>query len=161
MAWSSVFMLGFYLGSASLSQAALDGTRYLWFDKPGDDWETSAQLIGCGRLGASIYGSGNEIITLTEDSIWDGPLQNRIPPDGLAHEPQVRQDLLDGNYTEGGNLCLEYMTPEAPWERGFSYFGSLHLDIGHPDNTENYIRWLDTRQGNMEVSYTYEGVNYT
>ena len=162
MARLSLLQVGLLLGSVGLSHAALDGTRYLWFDTPGADWETSAQLIGCGRLGAAIFGSGNEVVTLSEDTIWDGPIQHRIPPNGLKYEPQVREDLLAGNYTAGGNLCLEEMTPAQPSERGFSYFGSLHMDLGHStDQMTDYIRWLDTKQGNVMVSYTYKGVKYT
>lgn len=157
----SFFHLSLLLGSAGFGYAALDGTRYIWFDKPGSDWETSAQLIGNGRMGAAIFGGGDEIITLSEQSIWNGPIQNRIPPNGLQYEPKVREYLLEGNYIEGGDLCLQEMTPAQPSEREFSYFGNLHLDFDHPNDLSSYTRWLDTKNGNVGVSYTYNGVSYT
>ncbi|KAJ5812239.1 glycoside hydrolase family 95 protein [Penicillium riverlandense] len=157
----SFFHLSLLLGTAGFGHAALDGARYIWFDKPGSDWETSAQLIGNGRMGSAIFGGGDEIITLSEQSIWDGPIQHRIPPNGRQYESKVREDLLEGNITEGGDLCLQEMTPAQPSERQFSYFGNLHLDFDHPNDLANYTRWLDTKHGNVGVSYTYNGVSYT
>ncbi|KAM3560102.1 hypothetical protein MY1884_003140 [Beauveria asiatica] len=53
------------------------------------------------------------------------------------------------------------MMPSVSRERVYSYFGNLHLDFGHERGMTNYVRWLDTRQGNAGISYTYNGINYT
>lgn len=140
--------------------AALDGSRFLWYDEPATDWESGALPIGCGRLGASIFGGGDETITISEDTIWSGPIQNRIPENGLEALPDVRELLLTGNITKGAQLTLREMTPAEPSERAFSYFGNLDLVFGHSPGFENYSRWLDTRQGNSGVSYTYNDVDF-
>ena len=162
MAWnvcptmSSVLLLLFTAGV----HGALDGSRFLWYEQPATDWETGALPIGCGRLGASIFGGGDEVITITEDTIWSGPLQNRIPENGLQALPDVREKLLAGDITGGGQLTLQEMSPAQAFEREFSYFGNLDLAFGHTGELENYSRWLDTRQGNSGVSYTYNGVDF-
>ncbi|KAM0553331.1 hypothetical protein ACHAPJ_007344 [Fusarium lateritium] len=152
--------LGLGLALITSSSAALDGSRFLWYKEPASDWESGALPIGCGRLGATVFGGSSEVITITEDTIWSGPIQHRIPENGLKAFPKVRELLVAGNITEGGQLCLREMTPVEESQRAFSYFGNLNIDFGH-DDTENYVRWLDTRQGNSGVEYTYDGVNYT
>lgn len=145
----------------ALALTTFDGSRHLWYDKPASDWETGALLVGCGRLGASIFGGTvTDTITITEDTIWSGPLQERIPVNGLAVLPKARELLLAGNITAAGQLILQQMTPAEASEREFSYFGSLNADFGH-DSPAGYERWLDTRQGDSGVSYKFDGVEYT
>ncbi|KAI1358580.1 glycoside hydrolase family 95 protein [Xylaria arbuscula] len=128
-----------------------DGSQHLWYTEPAVEWEKGSLPIGNGRMGATIYGSLSEVITLNEDTIWSGPYQDRTPAGGLAALTKVRELLLAGNITGGGDVAL----------RSFSYFGDLNLDFGHSGDVDNYARWLDTKAGNTGVSYTYNGVNYT
>lgn len=146
---------------ASNASAALDGSRYLWYTTPATDWETGVLPIGNSRLGAAIFGGGNEVVTINEDTLWDGPLQDRTPTNGLAALPTVRQLLVANNLTGAGNLVLNQMMPAVGGERQFSYFGNLNLNFGHGSGISNYIRSLDTRQGNSTVSYTFNSVTYT
>lgn len=156
-----IFQLGLLLGFTTGGLAALDGSRFLWYTEPATEWETGSLPIGCGRLGASLFGGGNEVITITEDTIWSGPIQDRTPENGLEALSRVRDLFLEGDITGGGELVREEMYPAQSTEREFSYFGNLNIAFGHPDKAENYQRWLDTRQGNSGVSYTYDGVNFT
>ncbi|KAH6603533.1 glycoside hydrolase family 95 [Trichoderma cornu-damae] len=110
---------------ATNASASLDESRYL-----------------C-RLGATIFGGCNEVVTINEDTLWDGPLQN------------------PNNLTGAGNLVLSQMCPAVGSERQFSYFGNLNLNFGHSSGISNYIRSLDTRRGNSSVSYTFNGVTHT
>lgn len=156
-----IFELGLLMGFTTGGLAALDGSRFLWYTEPAAEWETGALPIGCGRLGATIFGGGNDVMTITEDTIWSGPIQDRTPENGLEALPTARELFASGDISGGGKLVLEEMTPAEASEREFSYFGNLNLQFGHPDDSENYLRWLDTRQGNSGVSYTYDGVNFT
>ncbi|KAI0399200.1 glycosyl hydrolase family 65, N-terminal domain-containing protein [Xylaria palmicola] len=142
--------------------AALDGSRYLWYNQSAVEWEKGSLPIGNGRMGATIYGSLLEVVTLNEDTIWSGPFQDRTPVNGLAALPKVRELLLAGNITGGGDLALADMNPpsELKSQRSFSYFGNLNLDFGHSGGADNYVRWLDTKAGNSGVSYSCNGINY-
>ncbi|KAK2757525.1 hypothetical protein FQN54_004494 [Arachnomyces sp. PD_36] len=155
-----IFRLGLLVSFTTGGLAALDGSRFLWYNAPATDWETGALPIGNGRLGATTYGGGNEVITVNEDTIWSGPLQDRTPPNGLGALQTVRDLLVGGSITEGGDLVLSDMHSDSTTEREFSYFGNIDLEFGH-DYPEDYVRWLDTRQGNSGVSYIYDGVNFT
>lgn len=148
------------LGAASSGLAALDGSRYLWYDEPAPEWERGALPIGCGRLGATIFGGGSETITITEDTIWSGPIQHRIPENGLEAVPKVRELMEDGKLSEAGNLARRDINPEESSQRQFSYFGNLDIDFGHDVDTDDYVRWLDTRRGNSGVEYSIDGVEY-
>ncbi len=147
--------------ASAIGARALDGSRFLWYTSPGKEWESDALPIGSGRLGATILGgTGTELIPLNEDTIWSGPRQDRTPPRALAALPRVRDMLLAGNYSAATNLSMEDIFAAEPAERAFSYFGNLALEFGH-DDVDEYVRWLDTRQGNAGVSYMYKDVNYT
>ena len=157
---SRLFISAWCILALIAESSALDGSRFLWYNEPATDWETGALPIGCGRLGATIFGGANEVVTITEDTIWSGPIQDRVPQNGLQALPKARELFLSGNITAGGQVVLREMTPPQKSERAFSYFGNLNIAFGH-EVEENYIRWLDTRQGNSGVSYTYKNVNYT
>ncbi|XXG95601.1 hypothetical protein Hte_001869 [Hypoxylon texense] len=160
MRFCQVLML-LRLGARSL--AALDGSRYLWYKQPATEWEKGSLPIGNGRMGATIYGSLDEVLTLNEDTIWSGPFQDRTPINGLEAFRQARELFLIGNITGGGDLVMDQMNQpdEAKSQRQFSYFGNLNMAFGHSGGVDNYMRWLDTRVGNSGVSYTYGGVSYT
>ena len=113
-------------------------------------------------MGATIYGGGVDQVGLNEDSIWSGPYQYRPVPDGPEARPIANAMLLAGNISEANDYIMRTMTPVVDSERQFSYFGNLYLDFGHGDSDmENYVRWLDTAQGNAGLSYSYNGANYT
>lgn len=124
-----IFELGLLVGFASGGLAVPDGSRFLWYTEPATDWETGALPIGCGRLGASIFGGGNEVLTITEDTIWSGPIQDRTPENGLEALSTAREPFASGDITGGGKLVLEEMTPTEASEREFSYFGNLKLNL--------------------------------
>ncbi|KAL0937025.1 alpha-l-fucosidase [Colletotrichum truncatum] len=155
------FTVAGVLGVVANSNAALDGSRFLWYKTPTQEWEKGALPIGNGRLGGTVWGGANETLTINENSIWSGPIQDRTPPNALEALPIARELFLAGKITEGGQLVLREMTPAEKSERQFGYFGNLDLDFGHSGELTDYVRWLDTRQGNTGSSYTYDGVNYS
>ncbi|KAK5635507.1 hypothetical protein RRF57_011219 [Xylaria bambusicola] len=143
--------------------AAWDGSQHLWYDQPAVEWEKGSLPIGNGRMGATIYGTLQERVTLNEDTIWSGPYQDRTPTGGVATLDKVRKLLLAGDISGGGDVALANMNPpnQLQSQRSFSYFGDLKLDFEHTGKVDNYVRWLDTKAGNSGVSYIYKGVKYT
>lgn len=137
-----------------------DGSRHLWYDEPGTSF-SEGLAIGNGRIGALVYGSATENITLNENSVWSGLFQDRINNKSLEAFPQARQLLVDGNLTDAGNLVLRDMAGIPTTNRAYSVTNNLVLDFGHSeDDWENYERWLDTLDGNVGVSYDYNNVTY-
>ncbi|PYI34939.1 glycoside hydrolase family 95 protein [Aspergillus indologenus CBS 114.80] len=143
--------------------AALDGSRYMWFTKPGR-WPIfeEGMPIGNGRIGATVYGGGAEVVGINENSIWTGPFQDRTPLNALKTEPIVRELLLNGSITQGNVLTMAQMIPTNNSPRAYSYFGNINVDFGYSDgDMSDYVRWLDTKEGIAGVSYSIKGVNYT
>ncbi|KAI0162710.1 putative alpha-L-fucosidase 2 precursor [Pestalotiopsis sp. NC0098] len=146
---------------ASRLVCGYDGSRHLWYDEPGTSF-SEGLAIGNGRIGALVYGSATENITLNENSVWSGLFQDRINNKSLEAFPQARQLLVDGNLTDAANLVLRDMAGIPTTNRAYSVTNNLVLDFGHSEGDwENYERWLDTLDGNVGVSYDYNNVTYS
>ncbi|KAL5340311.1 glycosyl hydrolase family 65, N-terminal domain-containing protein [Aspergillus crustosus] len=118
----------------STPPSALSASRHLWYKTPAPptDWEQGALPVGNGRLGATIYGGiSNEVVTINENSIWSGPLQERTPENALAALPVSRGLLLDGNITQAGGFIPREMNHPVDSMRAYSYFGNLEVGVGH------------------------------
>ncbi|KAL2823953.1 glycosyl hydrolase family 65, N-terminal domain-containing protein [Aspergillus pseudoustus] len=151
--------------TAAAAAGALDPSRYLWYAEPAPptDWENGALPIGNGRLAGTIYGGApNEVITVNENTIWSGPLQDRTPEHALEALPVARDLLLAGNITEAGDFIKREMMHPIDSMRAYSYFGNFEVDFGHGDGKlDGFRRWLDTRKGDAGVEYVVDGVKYT
>ncbi|KAM0334409.1 hypothetical protein ACHAQA_001435 [Verticillium albo-atrum] len=150
------------LASQSWAQPGeYSATRHLWYDTPGQNLK-SGLPIGNGRLGALVYGSASEKITINENSVWSGPFQDRTNPGSLEAFPVVRDLLTQGKYTEAGQRALRDMTANPSTNRWFSVTGDLLLDFAHTqEGWSDYERWLDTQTGIAGVTYGWDGVKYT
>jgi len=100
-----MFRLAAALAMAPSAMAALDGSRYLWYNSPASRFEESLP-IGNGRMGATIYGGGVDQVGLNEDSIWSGPYQYRPVPDGPEARPIANAMLLAGNISEANDYIM-------------------------------------------------------
>jgi hypothetical protein len=151
--------------SAAADTAFLDPSRYLWYNEPAPptDWENGVLPIGNGRLAGTIYGgTPDEVVTINENTIWSGPLQDRTPEHALEALPVAREMLLAGNISAAGDFIKSKMMHPVDSMRAYSYFGNLRVGFGHGDGeVEGYRRWLDTRRGDAGVEYVVDGVKYT
>ncbi|RDW83763.1 glycoside hydrolase family 95 protein [Aspergillus mulundensis] len=150
---------------STLAIPDLSASRHLWYKSPApaSDWENGALPIGNGRLAATVYGGvGIEVVTINENTIWSGPLQERTPGNALSALPVARELLLNGSITEAGNFIQREMMHEIESMRAYSYFGNFEIELGHgEEEVEEYTRWLDTRRGDAGVEYVVDGVKYT
>lgn len=145
----------------STTYAQLDASRYAWYTKPASDF-ASAAPIGNGRVGAVVYGSTSEKLTINENSVWSGPWQNRVNSNSLSALPAIRQKLQQGAITEAGQMVLQNMVGNPISPRAYNPTVDLLLDFGHNSGqVTNYRRHLDTYQGTAVVTYQFNGINYT
>lgn len=143
--------------------AGWDGSRYAWYSSDAaGDWH-NAMPIGNGRLGALVFGSLNEKLTLNENSVWSGGWQDRVnPKSNKAVVDKTRDMLIARNYTVAGEYALANMAGNPTSPRAYQPLVDLGLDFGHSTaGVSNYARWLDTLEGTAGVNYTYGGVTYT
>ncbi|EEY23120.1 alpha-L-fucosidase [Verticillium alfalfae VaMs.102] len=155
-------LTSFLLASQSWAQPnGYTANSHLWYETPGQDLK-SGLPIGNGRLGALVYGSAIEKITLNENSVWSGPFQDRANPGSLSAFPVVRDLLTKGKYTEAGQLTLRNMTGIPTDTQWYSVTADLFLDFGHrEEGWSGYERWLDTQTGITGTVFNWNGVNYT
>lgn len=160
---SRTLFVSLLASGATKAATTYDGSRFLWFNQPArPHFFEDAMPIGNGRIGATVYGGGSEVVGINENSIWTGPFQDRIAADPLTALATTRSMLLAGNMSEARQYSMANLIPKTVSPRAFSYFGNMTIDFGHADaSMTNYVRWLDTKQGTTGVSYTYGGVDYS
>lgn len=145
----------------------------LFYHKPASVW-TEGNPIGCGRLGAVVYGRyDHEIIQMNEESLWSGGYDPHADnPDCAAHLAEIRAAIFSGDYARGEALSEKYMICRGEGShrhRGrmaygsFETAGELHIDFdyGTPElRITDYRRALDLETGLVSVSYMVNGVAF-
>ena len=133
----------------------------LWYAQPGNDMH-DAIPIGNGRLGAMVYGrTDNERISLNEDSIVNGPFQDRVNANSLETLAEVRR-LMDSDELAAADAAyLEGMAGTPDQQRAYQPAGQLIISTGHAfEDVQGYNRSLDLSTSVATVVYEYEGVTY-
>ena len=134
-------------------------TYNLFLANEAVNWE-NATPIGCGRLGAMLWGgTAHEIIQLNEEKLWSGgPLE--LHADGFAEKlAQVRAMLREGKNADA--LATEQLDPYFFRIKSYETAGELHLHMPTDGGAvENYRRTLDLVNGVAAISYTCDGVSY-
>jgi len=149
----------FTLLTVSSAYAQWDPSRYLYFTSAGNSLSSSLPL-GNGRLGAAIYGSATEKISLNENSVWSGPWQDRGNQNSKNALSSIRQKLQSGDLSGAGQQVLDTMSGNPTSPKQYHPTVDMGIDFGH-SSLGNYTRVLDTQQGTGWVTYTANGVNYT
>src|SRR6185437_676697 len=87
------------------------GDLTLWYEKPAAQW-VDALPIGNGRLGAMVYGGGEdgafskEVLQFNEDTLWSGQPRDGNNRDAKNHLAAIRSAVLDQqNYPLADQLC--------------------------------------------------------
>ena len=87
--------------------AQWDASRFAWYSSDAGSDFASALPIGNGRLGAAIFGTGDERITLNENSIWSGPWQDRANRNSKNALSGIRSQLMNGDISSAGQAVLQ------------------------------------------------------
>lgn len=87
--------------------AQWDASRFAWYSGDAGSDFASALPIGNGRLGAAIFGTGDERITLNENSIWSGPWQDRANRNSKNALNGIRSSLMNGDISSAGQSVLQ------------------------------------------------------
>jgi len=135
----------------------------LWYDKPAARW-ADALPIGNGRLGAMVYGGGEdanprlELLQLNEDTLWSGKPRDGNNPDAKKHLPEVRRAVLEEqNYHRADEICHKM---QGLFAEAYQPLGKLRIDFEHQGVPTNYRRELDLDTACTRTSYTVGGVQF-
>lgn len=130
--------------------------------KAAKNWEEGLP-IGNGRLGATVLGKiAEEMITINEETIWNGPFRNRKNPDCLTHLDEIRQLLLKGEVEKAQFLAKMAMTSTPKYMNPYQPAGDLKIQfLNHlAKRTANRSCYLDLDEAVAWVKYDMYGVHY-
>src|SRR4051812_31936416 len=129
----------------------------LWYDKPATQW-VDALPIGNGRLGAMVFGGGDEaspakeILQLNEDTLWSGSPRDGNNRDAKRYLPEIRRAVLEEHdYHRGDQLCRKM---QGLFAEAYQPLGTLRFTFQHPGEVNNYRRELNLETACARTSYT-------
>ena len=145
-------------------EASHPGERLaLWYDKPSAAW-VDALPVGNGRLGAMVYGGGDdgsaqrEVLQLNEDTLWSGKPIDGNNLDAPNHLADVRKAVLEQkDYHLADKFCQKM---QGKFAESYQPAGNLRIDFKHDAAVTGYRRELDLDHAIATTEYTAAGVRY-
>ena len=135
----------------------------LYLDNPADNWE-NATPVGCGRMGAMIYGvPGRDRVQLSEERIWAGCPRDTVIPGFREKIDTLRRILLTEEGSDADNWAFEHMKDDFSRVNSYETAGDLIVETGDTDSDgayECYARYLDLAGGECSVTYSRGGHGY-
>ncbi len=132
----------------------------LVYDKPASKWD-EALPVGCGRLGAMVWGGyDEEILDLNEDRCWSGFPRDRVNYEARRYLSRARELLRAGDYGTAEELIRTNMqggTPEAYQPIGRLIVSREDRDE-HSPGISRFTRELDLSSAVCTVSCEQDGV---
>lgn len=129
----------------------MSNTDTLFYTAPAKAW-TQALPIGCGSLGAMIYGgTKEEILSLNHDELWTGHPKDTVRPGAPEAFKKARDLALDGKLHEA---CEEIQDNfESTWSQAYLPLGDLVIECSAKGRIKNYKRSLHLENAVSSVEY--------
>ncbi len=130
-------------------------------EEDAKDWE-NASPVGCGSLGAMIYGRiDTDIIQMNEEHIWSGDPKSNRPQDLEFRNKidRIRELILAGREDEADQYARDNLTFRRI--KSFETAGELYLTYHKDAVCQNYRREIDLMRGIANITYQKDGVNYS
>lgn len=99
-------------------------------------------------------------MTVNADSVWSGPMEDRLSKTALRAMPEVQQALLANSVSAAANLALANLAGNPVTSRQYQYVSDIKLDFGGHCNISNYRRFLDLQNGTVHVDYDVGNTTY-
>lgn len=135
----------------------------LWYDKPAAQW-VDALPIGNGRLGAMVFGGGedgtaaNEFLQLNEDTLWSGYPRDGNNPDAKNHLADIRRAVLQQqDYHLADKICHKM---QGLFAEAYQPLGNLRVNFTHAEPVTNYRRELHLNTACTRTSYSVGDVGF-
>jgi alpha-L-fucosidase 2 len=146
-----------------LDEPAATNDLVLWYEKPASQW-IDALPIGNGRLGAMVFGGGEdgafnkELLQFNEDTLWSGQPRDGNNRDAKNHLAAIRAAVLERqDYHLADQLCRKM---QGLFAESYQPLGNLKLDLSHTGTGKNFRRQLDLDTACVTVSYEVDGVRF-
>ena len=140
----------------------------LWYDTKPSAIRGGAMIseplpVGNGLIGALVYGYVcEEKIALNETSFWSGAPHDYNDPDAGKYYDQIKSLIFTGKFKEAEKMIDENFYGKPIGQAAYEPLGNMNLLFYGIDNDEttNYYRDLDMKNGITSLSFSYKGVNY-
>src|SRR6266550_8802982 len=147
----------------ALNLPATSNDRTLWYKEPATQW-IDALPIGNGRLGAMVFGGGEdgafnkEFLQFNEDTLWSGQPRDGNNRGAEDHLAAIRAAVLEQqDYHLADQLCRKM---QGLFAESYQPLGNLRLDLTHSSPSKNFRRQLDLDTACVIASYEVEGVQF-
>ena len=135
--------------------------QLLWYTKEAPDFD-SALPIGCGRIGAMVFGgAAKDTLKLNEDSIYSGGKRDRLNPRAYEGMQEIRKLLLEEKIEEAEQIAFQKMQGVTPNSRHYMPLGEMTMYFGFTGKAREYRRTLDLTEAVAAVQFHDDaGVNF-
>ena len=142
----------------SFSTIAQQPPLKLWYTQPAEHFE-EALVLGNGRSGVTVFGGTvKEKLFLNDITLWSGePVDPYMNPNAHNYIPQVRAALAKEDYQTADSL-MHFI--QGSFSQSYAPLGNLYATFDH-QNVSNYRRSLDIDHALVNVSYDYQGAQYS
>jgi alpha-L-fucosidase 2 len=147
----------------ALNETPTSSDLVLWYEKPASQW-IDALPIGNGRLGAMVFGGGEdgafnkELLQFNEDTLWSGQPRDGNNRDAKEYLGAIRAVVLERqDYHLADQLCRKM---QGLFAESYQPLGNLRLDLSHSGAGKNFRRQLDLDTACVTVSYEVDGVQF-
>jgi alpha-L-fucosidase 2 len=147
----------------ALDEPVATNDLVLWYEKPASQW-IDGLPIGNGRLGAMVFGGGEdgafnkELLQFNEDTLWSGQPRDGNNRDAKNHLGAIRAAVLERqDYHLADQLCHKM---QGLFAEAYQPLGNLRLDLSHSGSGKNFRRQLDLDTACVTVSYEVDGVRF-
>jgi alpha-L-fucosidase 2 len=151
------------LSQALTPESEIPSDMTLWYEQPAAQW-VDALPIGNGRLGAMVYGGGEdgapgkEFLQLNEDTLWSGKPRDGNNPAAKQYLPQIRQAVFkQRDYHSADQLCKKM---QGLFAEAYQPLGDLRLDFKHSGTASGYRRELDLDTACVRTHYSADGLRF-
>lgn len=140
----------------------MNADELLWYTKEAPDFN-SALPVGCGRMGAMVFGGAKkDILKLCEDSIYSGGKRNRINPKAYEGVQEIRALLLEEKVQEAEKIAFQKMQGLPPEARHYMPLGNLMIQHEFTGKAREYKRSLDLTTAIASLKFHDDAqVNFT
>lgn len=132
--------------------------KKLWYKEEAQTF-TEALPIGCGRLGAMVYGgAANEKISLNEDTLWSGFPKDKSPANAYGGFLKAKE-LLKNSEVEKAEETI-WKESLGGWTEAYQSAGFLHISFLEVSNVKDYRRELSLDNAVASVEFSSGGYSY-
>ena len=161
LATSAALAISPHLFARQAQPSAEDLT--LWYDKPAAQW-VDALPIGNGRLGAMVYGGGDdgspekETLQFNESTLWSGKPFDGNNRDASKYLSDVRRAVLEEqDYQKADKLCQKM---QGLFAESYQPLGNLRVKFIHASAVTSYRRELNLDTACARTSYSIDQVHF-